>query len=662
MQITKTAIRRLYSNEEKTIHNSDCAVHGLYDDTRGVFQAETAWAAGPSNLTVDNTTYYANGALKSIEASFGWSGATDVKVQLVLMEKKLNGGTDYITVDDFTNLGTYGKLRFTGYDDIKKYDKATGAFGLIKSSTLQPYQRGRLTEVLNLDDTDIPLNENKYYYVYIWTLWGSLYYPDHLVCAISVQDGIVKYAPADGKGYNTYDENKLDAVTSETAYDVTVNPGKGMTRDENSGSELQPNLNKGMTPVVYTADEGYYFPKDYAVTTVNGIMVRRDNATQITVYGTPSANATINLNAATEGNPPAENTAVKPTAKTGLKYDGKEQTGVEAGIGYTLEGNKATNAGNYTATATLDEGYKWSAWSTDPATIEWSIAKADKVKVTVDDMNAYVGDEVPTPTRSVSGLLENEIIDGTAVYKYQLKNADGTYGEEVNKPDMSKAGTYKVTVSGLEVSDNYEGVDFIEGTLTISEKPVSGGGHSYTQRPTIIADEGADTLLTFNGRTLTIAAKDGYEITDVLLNGVSKGAVAELTGLRTGDKVEVKTAKKAEPTDPAADKNAKLIKGIENTTIVLKSKLTKNGNVLLTWTKSKGYKVDYFEFYRSVKRYSGYGTKAFFTTADGSWSKYLNTKELKAGKTYYYKVRGVRVIDGQKYYTQWSNKAWRTIK
>lgn len=310
-------------------------------------------------------------------------------------------------------------------------------------------------------------------------------------------------------------------------------------------------------------------------------------------------------------------------------------------------------------TEKLDEGYKWSAGSTDPATIEWSIAKADKVKVTVDDMNAYVSDEVPTPTRSVSGLLENEIIDGTAVYKYQLKNADGTYGEEVNKPDMSKAGTYKVTVSGLEVSDNYEGVDFIEGTLTISEKPASGGGHSYTQRPTIIADEGADTLLTFNGTKLTITAKDGYELSDVLLNGVSQGTVIELTGLKTGDKVEITTVKKE---GPAAEDNAKIIEGIGNTSIVLKSQLTKNGNVLLTWTKSKGYKVDYFEFYRSVKRYSGYGTKAFFTTADGSWSKYLNNKELKAGNTYYYKVRGVRVIDGQKYYTQWSNKAWRTIK
>lgn len=116
------------------------------------------------------------------------------------------------------------------------------------------------------------------------------------------------------------------------------------------------------------------------------------------------------------------------------------------------------------------------------------------------------------------------------------------------------------------------------------------------------------------------------------------------------------------PTNPSTDKNAKLVKGVENTTIVLKSKLTKEGKVLLTWTKSKGYKVDKFEVYRSVKRHSGYGTKAFFTTKDGSRAKYLNTKSLKKGKTYYYKVRGVRTIEGQKYYTQWSNKVWRTVK
>ena len=98
----------------------------------GVFQAETAWAAGPSNLTVDNATYYANGALKSIEASFGWSGATNVKVQLVLMEKKLNGGESYSSYGDFTDFGYYGRnFNFKSYKNIEAHDEATGAFGLV---------------------------------------------------------------------------------------------------------------------------------------------------------------------------------------------------------------------------------------------------------------------------------------------------------------------------------------------------------------------------------------------------------------------------------------------------------------------------------------------------------------------------------------------------
>lgn len=107
---------------------------------------------------------------------------------------------------------------------------------------------------------------------------------------------------------------------------------------------------------------------------------------------------------------------------------------------------------------------------------------------------------------------------------------------------------------------------------------------------------------------------------------------------------------------------SKLAKGVQNTTILLKSKLLKSGKIRLTWTKSKGYKVDRFEIYRSVKKNSGYGKKAFFATKDGSWLKYLNTKELKKGKTYYYKLRGVRTIGGKKYYTKWSNKTWKTIK
>ena len=65
-----------------------------------------------------------------------------------------------------------------------------------------------------------------------------------------------------------------------------------------------------------------------------------------------------------------------PEAVTRLVYNGTEQTGVAAGTGYTLTGNTATNAGDYTATATLESGYIWSDGTTAAKEIAWSIAEA----------------------------------------------------------------------------------------------------------------------------------------------------------------------------------------------------------------------------------------------------------------------------------------------
>ncbi len=293
-----------------------------------------------------------------------------------------------------------------------------------------------------------------------------------------------------------------------------------------------------------------------------------------------------------------------------------------------------------------------------------SAAKIGKKAVTikVDSKSKTEGIADPAFTGTVTGLVQ-DIDLGTITYK----RADADKDKEKVGADISIVAEYTE-------NSNYD-VTVTPAKLTIDKKQTSGGGGGGSfipnQKPTIQGSEGTKTALSADGTKLTITVEDGYEITDVLVNGVSKGAAAEITGLKTGDKVEVKTAKKTEPTEPtepttptnpSADKKAKLVKGVENTTIVLKSKLTKDGKILLTWTKSKGYKVDKFELYRSVKKNSGYGKKAFFTTKDGNRAKYLNTKNLKAGSTYYYKVRGVRTIDGQKSYTQWSNKVWRTVK
>ena len=88
----------------------------------------------------------------------------------------------------------------------------------------------------------------------------------------------------------------------------------------------------------------------------------------------------------------------------------------------------------------------------------------------------------------------------------------------------------------------------------------------------------------------------------------------------------------------------------------------KNGKkaVKITWYNKKGKIMDFdgVEIYRSTKKNSGYGKKPISTSATG---KYYNTA-IKSGTRYYYRVRGFVIIDGQKYYTDYSLKAIRTVK
>ena len=82
------------------------------------------------------------------------------------------------------------------------------------------------------------------------------------------------------------------------------------------------------------------------------------------------------------------------------------------------------------------------------------------------------------------------------------------------------------------------------------------------------------------------------------------------------------------------------------------------GKMVIKWTV-KGTAVTgvKYQIWRSTKKSSGY--KYMFTTTAKT---YKNTKNLKAGKTYYYKVRAYVTIDGVRYYSDWSNKAYRIAK
>ena len=167
-----------------------------------------------------------------------------------------------------------------------------------------------------------------------------------------------------------------------------------------------------------------------------------------------------------------------------------------------------------------------------------------------------------------------------------------------------------------------------------------------------IAEDG--TAEKLSGRLITEGNKEFYEFTTTHLSTFALVDADEI-GLETEDPAEAEKAKLE-----------KIKAGVKATTLTARSKKIKTAAgktaIKVTWSKSKGYKVDYYEVFRSTKK-SSFSKKPFYTTKNAknpaAKTYYVNTKSLKKGTTYYYKVRGVRIINGEKVYTKWSKMAIR---
>ena len=159
-----------------------------------------------------------------------------------------------------------------------------------------------------------------------------------------------------------------------------------------------------------------------------------------------------------------------PDAVTGLVYNGEKQTGITGGnsYGYTVSGtDKETNAGDYTATVTLADGFKWADGSgEDSKTINWSIANAEQ--------NAPDGLAASAPTKW--GKSDGSITGVTDAMEYADKK-DASEWTACTGTEITglKAGTYYVR---LKAKQNYnpseaaevkvpDGVNIVEN-ITIS--------------------------------------------------------------------------------------------------------------------------------------------------------------------------------------------------
>ena len=455
-----------------------------------------------------------------------------------------------------------------------------------------------------------------------------------------------------------------------TIGDITIEKGKEnwFAGDAGAPKVVNGNLSFKLTDQAMTEEQN-----NAATLTipVNGATNYKDYNIVVTVKASDSQQAAV---------------VIPPVAKTGLEYDGTDQPLVTAGeatsgeMQYSLEQNgtysknipTGKNADSYTVYYKVvkdgNDVNESNANGNVPVTIT-------KKPVTVQPKSFTIkqGDALPTLVLEYVGLIDKDKLtekEFTPTFEYQQKNT------KVERPEAVGEYTIKWT-SKTEDEKNFTNANYQvkvvdEATLTIEAKAPFSGGSYYPYTPSTPSTPSApnlDKTKTDSTTALNAAATankyDAAEQAEV--KKILDKANADIKNAKTEAEVKaIEEAAQAEIDKILTTEEKAIVAALDNVEkrdFATKSKvITRKGGkkvIRLTWTAPDGVDVDGYEIFRSTKKNSGFGKKPYFTTSNTS---YTNTKNLKPGKIYYYKVRAFVVINGERVYTDYSMQAFRTIK
>lgn len=335
-----------------------------------------------------------------------------------------------------------------------------------------------------------------------------------------------------------------------------------------------------------------------------------------TVPSVPADNTITNSGSEAAGN---SSTNVNVSDKTTVS-DGKTETTVDSDLGNKIVENavekKSTEVVIKAETA---KGDSTGASVTLPAETVQAISEKTEATVTIE-------------TDSASISLDQDALAAVAAQS-------GATGEVKLVVEIREQNKNKVEIDLKIITDKGTVSDFNGGNVTVSvpvdqelaKKKVvcvyiDDNGHMSKVKGQMNAD-GTFTFTTGHFSTYAILAEEDADAAIA----EQKEAIWNIDVKLSSKQVKTKTGKKG---------------------------------IKITWTADAGDKtLDGVEVFRSTCRSKGYGTKPFYiSTKGGNEGYYINTKSLKTGTRYYYRVRGYILVNGQKVYTDYSNKAWRTVK
>ena len=181
---------------------------------------------------------------------------------------------------------------------------------------------------------------------------------------------------------------------------------------------------------------------------------------------------------------------------TVFTYDGEKKTyTIAANDNYTVANAEQTNAGTYTVTVTLKdtENFVWND-KTDAAKGYTFVIAPAKVTVTIKDKSVYVGSktapDLSNPEKdkdyTISGLIGEDTLSGEVKLKYDPAT-----------PDLTKVSDMtQITDNGSTLANSNYDVTYVDGKLTVTYRPSSGGsssGSSTVKTETTKNDDGSTT-------------------------------------------------------------------------------------------------------------------------------------------------------------------------
>ena len=275
---------------------------------------------------------------------------------------------------------------------------------------------------------------------------------------------------------------------------------------------------------------------------------------------------------------------------TVFTYDGEKKTyTIAANDNYTIANAEQTNAGTYTVTVTLKDtnNFVWNDKTDAAKEFPFVIAPA-KVTVTIKDKSAYVGSktapDLSNPEKdkdyTISGLIGEDTLTGSVKLKYNPATPDLT---KVN--DMTQ-----IVNNGSTLANSNYDVTYVDGKLTVTYRPSSGGsssGSSTVKTETTKNDDGSTTKTETkkDGTVIeTTTGKDGSVTktetkAETKPDGTKAETKSETVTNKDGSKVESETRTETKKDGTVTESKTETITSKDGTKSETKSetKTDKNG-------------------------------------------------------------------------------------